>query len=498
MHVLKGDNMTRNKHKPRTVNPVNNVAKPASQSKAVEGEPIYTSGGLKWTLPKVDTRLVENLSENALLAEPANNLRNLIFRGPAQVTVYDPEGETDNDLSKMALTIYEKCDLYIAHQTVLFDEGKGGCSVWSPGWGNIDGVKGACPNQFQNLPWNSFRELAPGYVDVYNDVMPGIVYNRTEKWTDDDGIEHTGKVHAYQTPDDRSTPTEIKNFVIIKDPVSPKPAGKPGWLPVFSLINNYNYADKIINMKLNREGAPSIFPYVEKITAANKEYVEALAQKWGTNTSFILTESMDFKDPKMVLSNIAPERQAELKRRIYSFFNPATFIQKEGNSIGGSDSGGMELIYNYVDTTLTWIEQQITKCTIQKWLDDNGYIGYRAEIKHPRPSVKKDAQILAEVAELAKNGWIDANEARQALPNTDLGDWTPEQIAMGQEQVKGRQAQSNPFGGGFGAAPAPVGNVKSPVERTDTYTQTERELIEATRQCKADVLKIVEQKIKEV
>jgi hypothetical protein len=482
--------------RPKKLQQVNNLKKPGASIKTqeAEGSAIYVTGGLKWVLPAINTKLIEDYSENALLAEPVNNLKNLIFRGEAQVTVKDPEGETDNDLSDQALIIYRTCELYAAHQLALTDEIFGGCSVWSPGWGGIEGVTGVCPVEFRNLPWNSFRDLPQGFMDIYNDIMPGIVIDKG-----------TQKVRAFQKPDDRTTAVEIQNFIIIKDPTSPKPAGKPDCLPVIALITNFNYADKAWNMKMNRVAAPPIFPYVDKITAANKAYVEALAQKWGIKTSFIMTAGMDFKDPKLVESSTAEEREVFLKKRIDGYFNPATFVQKEGSSIGGSDSGAMELIYNYIDKILTMLETQIAAVTLQKWLDDNGFVRYHAEIRHPRPSIKKDEVVRAEVDTLAKYGWITANEARQALPNTDLGELTPEEEAQLQEQVKARQPQ-NPFGQFGGQQPpeqqppgAPVGNLGTNplarpliVETTQAYLETEVALVAARRKFADAILKGLE------
>ncbi|MFA5380132.1 MAG: hypothetical protein WC455_30505, partial [Dehalococcoidia bacterium] len=129
-----------------------------------------------------------------------------------------------------------------------------------------------------------------------------------------------------------------------------------------------------------------------------------------------------------------------------------------------------------------------------KWNDDGGYLerGYRVEIKHTRPSISKDAAILAEVAELAKNGWITGNEARQQLPNTDLGEMTPEVEAELQEMIKARQP-SSPFQFGGGTVPGDyemVGNVQTPAQRTEVMSDTERDLVAATRQCAEDVKRI--------
>ena len=488
--------------KPRTkppTKPINNVSqparKPAVKSEA-QGSEIYSTAGLKWVIPAVNTKLIEDYSENALLAEPLKNLKDLIFTTyedhPAPwVTIKDPEGNIDDDLSKEGQQIATVCDFYNAHIRVLMDQELGGCSVWSPGWGELDGVTGICPVELRNLPWNSFRELPPGFSDVYNDIMPGIVIDKTTK-----------QVRVFQKEDERSAPKEIPDVIIVQDPTAPKPAGKPGCLPAVALITNSNYADKAWNQKMNRVAAPSIFPYVEKITAGNKAYVEALGQKWGKDTCFIMTEGMDFRDPHLVESSTAEERLAWLKKRIDGYYNPATFVQKEGNSVGGADTGALRLVNNMIVSILSRIEKGLGEKVLQMWLDDNGFVGYTPEVRYPRPETTDDQQVLAEITEANKNGQISRAEARQKYPNLDLPDLTPEEEAkMDAEYEKRKPAQNNPFGmAGTNSSTGtefPIGNVQAAVTRTDAYSQTEQDLIAAIRKTKKAVMEQVRSRFNE-
>jgi hypothetical protein len=481
---------------------IDNVGKPAAvqvgKQTDAEGSPIYISSGLKWVIPAVTTTLIEQYAENALLAEPLKNIKDLVFTTyedhPAPwVTIKDPEGNIDDDLSDQGQMIAKTCDFYNAHIRALMDQELGGCSVWSPGWGTLDGVTGICPVELRNLPWNSFRDTPPGFTDVYNDIMPGIVIDRM-----------TGQVRIFQKEDDRTQPKEVQNFLIVQDPTAPKPAGKPGCLPVVALIANYNYADKAWNQKMNRVAAPSIFPYVEKITAANKSYVEALAKKWGKDTCFILTEGMDFKDPKLVESSTAEERLAWLKKRIEDYYNPSTFLQKEGNTIGGSDSGAARLVNNMIVATLSRLESGLGEKLLQQWLDNNGFVGYSVECRYPRPETQDDVQVLAEIAEAMKNGHMSRMEARQKYPNLDLPELTPEEEAKMDAEYEKRKPQQSLFGANPFGQPAKdeqestqmrksegaIGHLQMPV------SQTEADLIAAHRQLKKDVLRIVKEKVK--
>jgi hypothetical protein len=152
-------------------------------------------------------------------------------------------------------------------------------------------------------------------------------------------------------------------------------------------------------------------------------------------------------------------------------------------------------------STLSQLESGLGEALLQIWLDINGFIGYSAEVKYPRPEVQSDVQVLAEIAEAMKNGHMSRTEARQKYPNLDLPELTPEEEEKMDEEYEKRKPQqslfgSNPFGQPSGGeAPdekppgEPVGNLQMPV------SQTEAELLAATRKCKEAVKRIVREKI---
>jgi hypothetical protein len=478
---------------------VNNVEKPVvkpvgKQTQPAEGSETYTSGGYKFVSPKIDTKLIEQYADNALLAEPLKNIKDLVFTSYEDhqtpwVTIKDPEGNTDDDLSKEGQQIAKVCDFYPAHILAYMDQELGGCSVWSPGWGTIDGVTGVCPVELRNLPWNSFRELPMGFSDIYNDIMPGIVID-----------PQTGQVRIFQKKDDRNFPTEIvqtsplPSWLIVRDPTSPKPSGKAGCLPVVSLITKYNHADHAMDQKMNRVGAPIAIPLAD-LTKANKDLWEGFVKKWGKDQVFVLPKGTEFADLKLTENTTAEDRLAMLKRLIDGYYNPATFVQKEGNSIGGSDSGAASMVNKRTVSTLSQLESGLGQALLQIWLDINGFIGYTPEVKYPRPEVQDDTQVLAEITEANKNGHISRMEARQKYPNLDLPELTPEEEAkMDSEYEKRKPQQSlfggNPFGGGAGQDDVPIGNVQTPAQRTDVMSDTERDLVASVRKCAADVKRI--------
>jgi hypothetical protein len=508
--------MTRNKHR-KPVNAVNNI-QPVQPGAKISQEPVgtevFTSSSFKWVWPRVDTKLIEDYADNALLAEPLKNCVELIFTSHEDhptpwVTVKDPEGNIDDELSKQGQQIAKVCEFYPAHIRAFYDQELGGCSVWSPGWGTIDGVTGICPVELRNLPWNSFRELPTGFMDVYNDIMPGIVIDKS-----------TNEVRIFQKQDDRSTPVEIlqtpnlPSWIIVRDPVTPKPSGKPGCLPVLTLITNYNYADKAWNQKMNRIASPILMLQIQTaLTAKIEEYAKNVVQKWGKDTGFLLTKDMLPVDPHLVESQTAEERLAWLQKRINSYYNPASFLQREGNSIGGADTGAERLINNRTVSVLSRLENGLGETLLNIWLNVNGFVGYSAEVRYPRPDTKNDTQTLAEITEANRNGQISRIEARELYPNLDLPELTPEEEAkMDAEYEKRKPAQNNPFGGGaFGSQEVPtdtVGNIRisecpphlypnavSNLSPAMPVSPLEAELLAATRQCAADVKRIVKEQI---
>lgn len=487
---------------------VNNVEKPVSQrvgKQEAEGSDVFTSGGLKWPAPRIDTTLIEQYSDNALLAEPLKNLKDVIFTNYEDhptpwVTIKDPEGNIDDDLSKQGQQIAKVCDFYNAHITAFFDEEKGGCSVWSPGWGSLDGVTGVCPVELRNLPWNSFRDLPAGFSDIYNDVMPGIVID-----------PNTKEIRIFQKKDDRSTCAEIvqtnplPSWLIVRDPTAPKPAGKPGCLPVIQLITKYNHADHAMDQKMNRVAAPSATPLAD-INKTNKDFWEGFTKRWGKDTVFVLPKGTEFADMHLSENTTAEDRLAALKRRIDGFYNPSTFLQKEGASISASDSGAMSMINKRTVSTLSQLESGLGEALLQIWLDINGFVGYTPEVRYPRPETQDDAQTLAEITEANKNGQISRTEARQKYPNLDLPDLTPEEEAKMDAEYEKRKPAAPSFGFGQPAnTPTdaeewasvkgrgvlePSGTHVGNLSPSMPVSPTERDLLAATRQCAADVKRI--------
>lgn len=110
-------------------------ASPAQGSEVYAGS--LTAGFKGFATPRVNTLLIAQYEQNAVLADPVRNLKRLMFKDEPTYTVYDPKGEEDAGLSQAAKNLGRSLDLFAKAQWCFHDRVFGGCSVFSCGWGNV-------------------------------------------------------------------------------------------------------------------------------------------------------------------------------------------------------------------------------------------------------------------------------------------------------------------------------------------------------------------------
>ena len=78
-----------------------NKQKPKGTS--AQGSDIYagtlTTGFSRFSDPRINTQLIARYEHNAIIANPVKNLARLMFKGEPKITIFDPNGEEDPDLS---------------------------------------------------------------------------------------------------------------------------------------------------------------------------------------------------------------------------------------------------------------------------------------------------------------------------------------------------------------------------------------------------------------
>ena len=500
----------------------------APDGNKAQGSEVYagtlTTGFNRFGMPRINTQIIAQYEQNAVLADPVRNLKRLMFKDEPTYTVYGPDGTEEAVLSQVAENLGTQINLYAKAQWCFHDRVFGGCTVFSCGWekapvriGDKD-VEMTIPKEVRHLPWNSFWQQPPGYMTVYNPIMPGIVVDREMKthvfqaidqFVDlgsvggtQSGLYHLVEIWPRHPKEGTSeaadlaswlaSPTMNKRpeltgptcFKIVKDPSAQDPAGLPDCLPLIPLVAMYDHANQAENQRMNRVGAPLIFPYVEKLTANNKQYMEAFIAKWGKDTGFLMTDGMTLLDPHITDTAVAADRMSYLKDLISSYFNPGTPLKQAtgGNSLGKSDTPAADMINGYINNTLSWIEDGFEDIFDETW-ELNGYHGYTTKIEFPRASQKNDTQIATELDTLAKYGQITGNEMRTLMPNLDLPEDEQFAGAVKVQAPKGTLPDAMPP-----QAAGSVGNLQNPVQKTEAYTDSLDKLTAAIRKAKADVL----------
>lgn len=502
-------------------------------SQDAQGSEMYagtlTTGFNRWGSPRITPVLIAQYEYNAVLADPVKNIKRLMFKDEPTYTVYDPEGEEDPDLSKAAEFIgTHYLNVYAKAQWCYNDSVFGGCAVFTFGWetqpvpvGDSD-IEMVIPAQCKHLPWRSFWQQPPGYMTVYNPIMMGIVIDRNmqthvyqviDQFVDlgsvggnPSGLYHLVEImprhpadkkeaeawiHWKQQPAGFGFAPELTGptcFKIIKDPATQDPSGLPECLPVIPLVTQYDHANQCENQRMNRIGAPLVFPKVGTLTEDNKPYIEAMLARWGKDTGFICSEDgiKEFLNPYITDNQSARDRMEYLKAMISSFWNPATVLKEAtgGSSMGRSDAGASEMLNGRINNTLSWIEDGFEDI-FNEWLELNKYHGYKCVIEFPRSAQRNDAQINTDLKLLADKGAITKNELRQSMPSIQFPRVEDDPAF---DQPIEAAGSKNPFES-FGSAP--VGNVLNPVQRTDAYKDTETELSKTIKNWKKDILKVV-------
>jgi len=390
------------------------------------GEEIISACAVdrSYTAPRITPELAYRYAkQNIHLRGNLDNMQPQIFPEPVAVSVLDDKGEPDDKLTMWMQEQTTAAGLDASMQISWSECMWAGCSVKSVGLKRTGTLIEL--DEIRDLPAVSFREPPSSHFDdISNPLMPGIIYDPKTKET-----------RAWQTSGNDFTQTEIKNFTIIRDPVTPKPSGESYCLPVYPVISMIDHANQAANQQVSRTGAPLIFPtFTAKMTTDLAKWGKDFMRRWGKNTGFTIPEGVDFLDPKIHETSTAEDRLKLLIDWINFYFNPTTVLSSgTGTTIGASDSGAMAIWNNYVGGIQHWLEQGYEEI-LQPVLDLNGYTGYRIKIRLPRPTVDRTEVIRQQTLVAIKGKAILPGEIRTVLPDLDLPETTPEIEAKLKEQ----------------------------------------------------------------
>lgn len=445
------------------------------------GEPVFVSALNEYTAPALTPELAYRyLTQNIHLGNNLVNMRAQIFPEEPVVDVVDLNENVDE-----AATVFIRAQWYAvqgyASMQRSWRECMGfGCSVKSPGYG----VKGGrfVLIEIRDLPAITFRNpplTAATLNGVANGLMPGISYDSA-----------TGEIEVWQTLSDGLKKERIKNFVIIRDPATPAPAGLAYCLPCYPVISAIDNANKAADQQVMRTGAPLIFPQLTTMSGDMKTWGEQFIKRWGKNVGFVLPPGVTFANPMIHESDSANVRLDKLIKWIDGYFNPTTVLRKEGSSIGGTDMAMMAVWNNFIAGTQAWLEYAYEEM-LNPVLKANGYNERYVRIRLKRPQLDRATERREQVKIGILGKALLPEEIRKNLTELDLPDLDDE-LRSRLDAAYANAQPTNPFGFPTNLTDQPFGNVApAKPENTEAYLDTEDKLVAAVRKCRRDVARIV-------
>ena len=389
----------------------------------------------------IDAGTIGKYRNNVYAKGVAKRQRFLIFTDRPTVAVYDPKGESVDELRDKVMAMADRVGLY-DNMMVMFDEMFWyGAGLLNPVW--VKEGNEVTLQELRHLPSDSFTSPPTGVTTIYSNVMQGLVL-------DDDG-----EMEYYQLQDLNSmTPVKLEgNVMMIKDPTEPGLAGSPMVLPLIAVLKMMDFAWDANMQRVNRFGAGGVvFIEVTNGTQTDIDYATKVLKNWGRKTSYVLKDNMKVVPLSITESSSAMETINALNQLLIEFFSPASSLTKEGSLIGGSDWGASELLKSYIGGIHRMLEGFMNSI-FQFYLDANGYADHTVEWTMPTLSIDRSEINLkqAQVGFNTKSATL--NEIRKLLGLEELDD---KGLAALMEQYKQLGTLDPAQGGNPGGNPLDV------------------------------------------
>lgn len=361
--------------KPRT----NQASGPLSKE---EGEVWLTNldPGRIFEEPALDADKVLNYEQNYYIRRLLENQRTLIFmEEPEQYGVLDPDGEPDTDLTVFMTRMLKKVNVWTAFQHILKDRSLYAAAPFNPVWGDEswNGLNYYSLRKLNHLPPYTFREAPAKYKIIFSDIMKGIALN------DENKIEY------WQHQSDGVT-RQLKNVVLVTDPLANDPVGEPFFRPLYPIITMLDYAWQG-QMQLNTAlaaGGVACVKLDEGYTEDDWDYAQDLLRNIGKNYRFILKHNMTAVSFPISPNTVALDTISALMRMCDDFLTPISALRKEGTLIGGSNWAEFEAHNNYIRGVHAWLVSGINGI-LQPFFEYNDLEGYRINFNLPTPSLDR-------------------------------------------------------------------------------------------------------------
>jgi len=396
------------------------------------GEEYFMSQTGYYIKPQIDGKLVLDMTKNEYVALGVRSYINLCFTEKPKYHVYDSDMKEDYELALEMEKAFEhpSVELFSKMKLTAKDIYQWGCFLYQHGWiANMDGW--VVPAYIRRLPPETFLNPPPIY-KLYAELMKGIC------------ITESGEVQFWQTWSDNMV-HKLIDVTILRDPTMPGLSGESKLIPVIPLVQLMDFCWKAQSQKINRVGAPALFV---KFTQApvqipgkrdDLKLARLIMDNWGKEAQYVLRENMeivqlDFPDNQSAIQTIE-----ELRKDIMEHFNPATFLVKEGGTIGGADTGKMNLIKLAIQNSNAMIAM-LWQPMCQEFLDRNGYEGYTVRLELPAPEPDRSSVNVLRAQAGFQMGVLTTDEGRGLLGFPEA---TPEVKAALEEEAE-KKAQRIP------------------------------------------------------
>lgn len=365
--------------------------------------------------PVIDAKKVYDTSRHAYIRAPLKKLRQAVFQEMYALEVIGPDGEADADLSARMVEMFERPDVRLwAKMSVSYvDNFAWDISLFSPGWAWVDGEYRL--TELRHLPARTFSDYPAGAGMVCSaDILKGIVVNKE------------GRVEYWQsTWAPGSRPTQITNVFVVRDPASTDLPGDSDLIPLVPIITEINFTSRAQDQKVNRVGAPIVFIRIVPNLPGKADdiaYAQKILKNWGNGSAYLLRSNMEMVGLPVGADNETAIKYLQFLREVVrEYMNPASLIQKQGDSLGGNGEADTDQSEKYARGVQMWIEDAFEQLA-QTYLDANGYEGYTASIHIGKQTVNVGNVEIAQARAGYEAGVMTINEMRRKLGMDPLSD----------------------------------------------------------------------------
>jgi len=414
-----------------------------TESKAEEGTIYVTSFGKVISDQKLDVDKIGKYLENVYLAGALDKQQRTLFRNKKEFAIHGkgPDGKVDEDLSERLTSMCQApgVDAWFNSQIAWRESASWGPALFNPVW-DWEGSEYVL-QKLRHLPSETFSRRGytatmSSFINVANPILPGIALNdkgETEYWQ----LQLDGTVK------------QLTNVFMMTDPVrAGYLGGKPLIKPVLPVITMIDFCWTGQMQQNNRLGAGGLF-YI-KVTKPQKddrEYAQSIIKNISRGVAYQLRENMEMVNMGLNTTSTALDTINALDRLMGNYFSPASAIQQEGNTLGGSNNAEYELYLSYIEGQQSWVCAGFERM-LNPYLLNNGYEGYSIEFGLPSPSVDRSQLFLSAIEKGFTTKTLGLNERRAVFTKMgiDSKELTPEEKAeMAQEFKDMAGAPVNPL-----------------------------------------------------